>query len=171
VVRTLPGIRDARVLPHMDEETGRSLLSCHVLVDERSLDEITHTERARRWREQLAKYLPRPMIPERWHITDRLPLAANGKWDRDAVTADSSGGGHAATAVRQAWAEVLGFDGFSEDAGFFDLGGHSVNAITLLNRIREQFAVDYPMVEFFADPTVRGMVSRLSVRGRAWGGR
>ena len=31
------------------------------------------------------------------------------------------------------------------DASFFDLGGHSISAIRLVNRVREVFGADYPL--------------------------
>ncbi|MTD54461.1 non-ribosomal peptide synthetase [Amycolatopsis pithecellobii] len=154
-VRTLPGVRDARVLPRVDEASGRELLVCQVLAD-RDTDE---TELVRRWRAALAELLPRPMVPERWQVVDELPLSGNGKWDRHASTP-------VAGTIRELWAEVLGVDGFADDARFFDLGGHSLTVVALLNRIRERLAAEYTFTEFFADPTVRGMATRLGARER-----
>src|SRR5262249_54463316 len=119
-------------------------------------------ERARRWRAGLAELLPQPMVPERWRVVDELPLTANGKWDRSGFARNGAADEPMTSAVRQEWDAELGVRGFADDARFFDLGGHSIKAITLLNRVRQRFGVHYPMPEFFADPTVRGMASRLA---------
>ncbi|MBB5159003.1 non-ribosomal peptide synthetase [Saccharopolyspora phatthalungensis] len=159
-VRTLPGVLDARVLAETDDATGRDLLACHVLAERTAADGLGETELARRWRAGLAELLPRPMVPERWLVVDRLPLTQNGKWARQAGQASDDD--RIAAAVRQVWAEVLGVDGFDDYARFFDLGGHSLNALTLLNRVRERFGAEYSLSEFFADPTVCGMASVLA---------
>ncbi|MER5549375.1 MupA/Atu3671 family FMN-dependent luciferase-like monooxygenase [Streptomyces sp. NPDC002589] len=166
-VRTLPGVRDARVLRSTDEATGRDLLSCHVLAEPSAVDGVDSVELARRWRAGLAELLPRPMVPERWQVVDELPLNPNGKWN--GAEDDNTAGDRIAEFVRAEWAEVLGVTGFDDHARFFDLGGHSLNAIVLLGRVRERLEVPYPLTEFFNDPTVAGMVTRLSGDGRVRG--
>ncbi|REH46881.1 acyl carrier protein [Kutzneria buriramensis] len=148
-VRKLPGIPDARVVAADGE------LICYIRSDE------PLAEQSARWRAQLAEVLPRPMVPLHWRVVREFPLNGNGKWDHHAP-ADLD----TRSAVRAEWAAVLGNREFADDTRFFDLGGHSVNAITLLNRIRTRFDTDYPLGEFFDAPTVAGMVARLSGRVR-----
>ena len=40
---------------------------------------------------------------------------------------------------------------------FFDLGGHSLTATTIVSRVRDALHVDVPLQCFFADPTVAGL--------------
>lgn len=148
-VRQLPGIPDARVVVSDGE------LTCYVRSDE------PLPEQSARWRAQLAEVLPRPMVPLHWRVVREFPLNGNGKWDQHAST---STGPDTRSTVRAEWTAVLGEREFADDTRFFDLGGHSVNAITLLNRVRTRFDTDYPIGEFFAAPTVDGMVARLSGR-------
>jgi acyl carrier protein len=152
-VRALPGIPDARVVASDGE------LTCYVRSDE------PLTEQSTRWRARLAEILPRPMVPLHWRVVREFPLNGNGKW-----THNGKPGGPAKpdtrSTVRAEWAAVLGAGEFADDTRFFDLGGHSVNAITLLNRVRARFDTDYSIGEFFAAPTVAGMVARLSGRVR-----
>ncbi|WSN14896.1 amino acid adenylation domain-containing protein [Micromonospora sp. NBC_01699] len=65
--------------------------------------------------------------------------------------------------VRALWAAEL--DRAPEQIGdassFFTLGGHSINALRLLNRVREATGVEYPALDFFRAPTVSAMVGRL----------
>jgi len=44
---------------------------------------------------------------------------------------------------------------------FFWLGGHSVLAIQMIARVREDFAVDLPATAFFDDPTPAGLARRV----------
>ncbi|MEU0393649.1 MupA/Atu3671 family FMN-dependent luciferase-like monooxygenase [Streptomyces sp. NPDC006208] len=72
-----------------------------------------------------------------------------------------------AQALREAWESVLGVAGFPEDANFFDLGGNSISAIRLVNRVRDTLDADFPLADFFADATLRAMVVRLAADGPA----
>jgi iturin family lipopeptide synthetase A len=160
-IRSLPGVRDARVVGDTDISTGHSELTCYVQSDEpREIHE---------WRLRLAELLPRPMIPQHWHIVGELPLTVNGKWDRQRTptTTAPTTSDDTTEIVRDIWAEVLETRAVTDDADFFNLGGHSLSAVVLLNRIREQFGVRYRMGEFFDDRTVRAMVNRLSTKGVA----
>ncbi|MFJ6439532.1 MupA/Atu3671 family FMN-dependent luciferase-like monooxygenase [Streptomyces sp. NPDC091649] len=105
------------------------------------------------------------------------PLAAaevTGPADAAEVTgpADAAGsaggagpdGGAAPAAVllREVWESVLGLRGFPADGNFFDLGGNSIGAIRLVNRVRDALGTDYPLADFFADATLRAMTEQLT---------
>ncbi|MEU7203520.1 MupA/Atu3671 family FMN-dependent luciferase-like monooxygenase [Streptomyces sp. NPDC045470] len=66
--------------------------------------------------------------------------------------------------LRALWADAfdLTADAIGPDASFFDLGGHSIAAIRLVNRAREVFGQEYPMVRFYQEPTVRAMAAYLA---------
>ncbi|MCP5046611.1 MAG: hypothetical protein GY940_05540, partial [bacterium] len=59
----------------------------------------------------------------------------------------------------QAWADVLGVEKetIGTDVNFFQLGGHSLNAITLSARIHKIFDVAIPLAELFKTPTIKGL--------------
>ncbi|MFI7287511.1 MupA/Atu3671 family FMN-dependent luciferase-like monooxygenase [Streptomyces anulatus] len=67
-----------------------------------------------------------------------------------------------AVLLREAWESVLGLRGFAADSNFFDLGGNSIAAIRLVNRVRDTLGVDYPLADFFADATLRAMTGQLT---------
>ncbi len=101
-------------------------------------------------RDQLAKELPRYMVPSAIHWRKTLPLTENGKIDRKALLAlagklDVAEQRHEepSTATEHwlaaAWAEVLGIpkDQIGKRDHFFDLGGTSLSVLKLaiaLNR-------------------------------------
>src|SRR5436309_14589568 len=85
------------------------------------------------------------MVPSTFHWRETLPLTANGKVDRKALTAlagelDAAGQDHdgPSTATEHrlaaAWAEVLGIpkDQIGRRDHFFELGGTSLAALKLL---------------------------------------
>ena len=59
------------------------------------------------------------------------------------------------------WQEVLGLGRVGVHDDFFELGGNSINATMLANRIRTRFDVELPIVSIFRAPTVSGLVDLL----------
>jgi len=96
-------------------------------------------------RDRLGDSLPEYMVPSAYHWRESLPLTANGKIDRKALTAiagelevaeQDHDGPSTATEHRlaAAWADVLGIpkDQIGRRDHFFDLGGTSLSAVKLV---------------------------------------
>src|SRR5881296_1594429 len=96
-------------------------------------------------RDRLGESLPEYMVPSAYHWRESLPLTANGKIDRKALTAiagelevaeQDHDGPSTATEHRlaAAWADVLGIpkDQIGRRDHFFDLGGTSLSAVKLV---------------------------------------
>ncbi|BCL24385.1 amino acid adenylation domain-containing protein [Streptomyces tuirus] len=85
------------------------------------------------------------MVPAHIVVMEEFPLTANGKLDRNALPEPTSQAGplvHPATdderAVCAAVAEVLRLEEVGVDQDFFQLGGDSILAISLLSALRER---------------------------------
>jgi len=63
--------------------------------------------------------------------------------------------------VRDLWREVLDFPTLSLDDNFFDVGGHSLLAVSLLKRVNDQLGSQLPLSLLFEAPTPREMLLRL----------
>jgi acyl carrier protein len=59
--------------------------------------------------------------------------------------------------IADTWAEVLGVERVGAGDNFFDLGGHSLQATTVVTRLRGAFKVALPLKKFFEEPTVSGL--------------
>jgi amino acid adenylation domain-containing protein len=121
-------------------------------------------------RRAAAEQLPEYMIPTVLLPLDRFPLTTNGKVDRAALPAPvrpqpTTGGGGPLTETEQkvaaAWCELLGIDRVGPDDNFFDLGGQSVLAISLVAYLRRRGVRRVPLVAVFRHPVLRQFATYL----------
>ena len=57
--------------------------------------------------------------------------------------------------VASAWARSFGFDRVGRNDDFFQLGGHSLMALEIMNEMRRRFSVNLALPDLFDNPTVR----------------
>ncbi len=106
-----------------------------------------------------------------------LPLTANGKVDRQALSAaaDPAAAEEAAVPLRpltQAeevvagiFARLLGIPPIADpDADFFELGGHSLLATRALSLLRQAFGIDLELRALFDERTVSRLARRIAER-------
>jgi len=123
------------------------------------------TDGVHRW---LRERLPTQLVPARLILLDRLPTTPSGKLDRRALpapperpTAAVSGGREGRLCML--FESVLGTPvGPHED--FFAVGGHSLSALRLVNRIREDLGTTLTVADVFAAPTPAALTRLLDDR-------
>jgi acyl carrier protein len=59
------------------------------------------------------------------------------------------------------WIALLRVDRVGRLDNYFKLGGHSLSAVQLAFRIREQIGIDIPMRAFFNNPTLKGLAATI----------
>ncbi|MFF5482895.1 MupA/Atu3671 family FMN-dependent luciferase-like monooxygenase [Streptomyces sp. NPDC012935] len=179
----LDGVREAAVLARRNDRGDAYLAAYAVpadLIGDAADDRQAYADLLA---EELAARLPEYLVPRAWRVLTALPVSGNGKLDRSALPAPDlvtsaptrtpSAVGDAPAAgrptgierrVRELWAEEFGVDadGIAADASFFDLGGHSITAMRLVNRVREDFGTEYPMLSFYQEPTPGAMTAHLA---------
>ncbi|MEW1632094.1 phosphopantetheine-binding protein [Streptomyces sp. NPDC089173] len=60
------------------------------------------------------------------------------------------------------WSELLRVDRIGRDDNFFDLGGHSLHAATLIARLRARTGADLPLLAVFSGPTVAELAEQVA---------
>ncbi|AKK30174.1 non-ribosomal peptide synthetase [Mycobacterium sp. EPa45] len=125
-------------------------------------------------RSALTKELPTHMVPQHFEAVDRIPYTVGGKVDRSALTrrlvaAVAAGTEHrppsgpVQSALAAIITDVLGATRVGVDDDFFALGGDSVQATTVVARIRQRLDVAAVSVaDIFAGRTVEALAHRLS---------
>ena len=164
-----PAVREAVVAAIPEDQSMRLVAYC--VPQPGSENERFPT--AAELREFLKSELPDYMVPATFLQLDCLPLTANGKVDRRALPApDRSqldiGACYVAprndseSVLAGIWQQVLKLERVGAHDNFFDLGGDSLQLIRVKNQIREELAVDLPVVELFRYPTVDSLSRFLS---------
>ena len=127
-------------------------------------------------REWCAQTLPGYLVPEAWILLDALPTTPNGKIDRKSLPGLEAAGGVATgttTApatdterkVAAIFGEVLELPGVGVDASFFDLGGHSLRALRVVLKIRDELGVDVGVAALIRASTVRRLAEVIDRSG------
>jgi acyl carrier protein len=110
----------------------------------------------------LAERLPDHLVPAVVELP-ALPLTANGKLDRAALTPATvvEPRTDAEQAVYAIWREVLADRRFGVTDDFFAAGGHSLAAGQIMARVRGEFGVDLPLAALFEANTVAALAERV----------
>lgn len=167
----LPGVRQAVVKFWPDTGT-EGLLAAYWVADGETADLDSA-----RFAAALRRQLPEAMIPGVFTRLEQLPLSANGKPDVAGLPRPQQLGTEQLPPqtdqqrlLAQIWRDTLNL---SELPGirdnFFALGGHSLIAIRIVNRIRQQTGIELPLVALFEYPTVEALADRLAPRTDADG--
>ncbi|MFX0592109.1 amino acid adenylation domain-containing protein [Melissospora conviva] len=139
----------------------------------------------RAWAEER---LPGHLRPALYHLLPALPLTANGKLDRAALTAANpaavarhappaalpAGAAPAAEStvagLARLWGDLLGTPAPEADADFFALGGNSLLATRMTFLVTERFGVELPLRRVYDNPGLTALAAeidrRISTGGR-----
>jgi len=98
-------------------------------------------------------------------VLERFPLTAHGKIDRKGLPQPEGQTGKEYRAPRTPeeeilcglFAAVLGMERVGLTDNFFEMGGDSLRATRLANRVRSAMGVDLPIRILFEAPTVEGL--------------
>ena len=128
------------------------------------------------WRRYLEAELPPYMVPARFIELDALPMNANGKLDRRALPDPeqvrpklehpyASPRSSSESLVARLWQDTLDLDRVGVHDGFFELGGDSLMAMQVLNRLRHATGVDLGFQQLLEAESVESL-ARLIERPR-----
>ncbi|MFC7813261.1 amino acid adenylation domain-containing protein [Streptomyces sp. NPDC057367] len=157
VLSRCPGVADAVVVAGTNGR-GEPCLVGHVTPD-RSTGSAHSSRLGVHAREFVSRYLPAHAVPAVVMVAAEFPLSPTGKVDRRALPApafDASASrprSPAEAALCTLFADVLGVDEVGPDDGFFDLGGHSLMATTLVSRVRTALGAELGVSALFEAPT------------------
>jgi amino acid adenylation domain-containing protein len=166
VLRQHPQIQENIVLVREDEPGDRRLVAYLVTNEniELSIGDL---------RTFLRKKLPDYMVPSAFIRLDALPLNANGKIDRAALpTPDDPISQLRQTYVApraelernlaKIWQETLRIAAVGVEDNFFDLGGHSLLLVRVVQEIQNSLGLEVSLMEMFEHPTIASLSRHLT---------
>ena len=126
-------------------------------------------------RSYLKQNLPDYMLPSAMVELEALPLTPNGKVDRKALPKPDFQSTASTAAVQprdeveeklqKIWQGILQTGPMGITDNFFDLGGHSLMAVRLVNEIKKTTGIEIPLTELFQGATIEHLAKL--VRGTA----
>jgi tyrocidine synthetase-3 len=165
---SLEQVSSCVVVVKEEPDTGRKYLAAYVVLEGIGVREVKRL---------LSGQLPQYMMP-RLVVLDALPLMPNGKVDRDRLPEpEEIGGGRGLDSsdnylpptnevereLVEIWAGLLGLE--EETIGiednFFERGGHSLKATTMMSLIHKKLNVKIELVEIFKHPFIRDIARRI----------
>jgi amino acid adenylation domain-containing protein len=127
-------------------------------------------------RNSLRNKLPAYMIPDQFIQVDSFPLLKNGKIDKNSLTKSysttiNSGFEYVAPTspseimLTEIWCDLLALEktkiGIKDN--FFDIGGHSLKATTLINKIKLHFELKINLIDVFQKPSIEEMAKEIDL--------
>jgi thioester reductase-like protein len=123
------------------------------------------------WRARVSDAVPDLIVPEVM-LVDAIPRGDDGApdWIALAETASAESARTSDTVAPRSeleqqlvaiWEDVLDVRGIGVRDSFFELGGHSLLLIHLIGRVRNRYAVDFPLTEFVTELTIERMAELI----------
>ncbi|SFB46080.1 non-ribosomal peptide synthetase, partial [Clostridium frigidicarnis] len=150
-------IKEAAVLVKENKDNEKYI--CAYVVRENSLEELD-------LKGYLRETLPEYMVPAYFVQLEKMPLTANGKLDRKALSQSSfdvalkeyeAPRNEVEDTLTKIWSEVLGINKIGINDNFFEIGGHSLKAMTIISKIHKETNKEIPLKELFKSPTIKGL--------------
>lgn len=164
-----PKINNAVVVP-LEDKDGDSYLAAYFVTNKVSGSDSKEIKgdtgiKTSELREFLAKTVPDYMVPSYFIPLDSIPLTPNGKIDRKSLP-DPKGiiagevkyqapNDEIEKELTEIWQKVLSIERIGIYDNFFVLGGHSLNAITLISQINKEYSVELSVLDIFDKPTIK----------------
>jgi amino acid adenylation domain-containing protein len=167
-LRHHPAVHDAVVVAH-EANPGDTRLIAY-LVPAQNQGVVSALQ------EHVTRNLPAFMLPSTFVWLDALPLTPNGKVDRRALPAPDLAKRTSEDSfvppvsmihhlLCQIWEDLLNIRPIGIKDNFFYIGGHSLLAARLVDRIEQVFGKRLPLTTLFASPTIEQLACALQTEG------
>lgn len=159
-IRKLNDMMDAVVLVQEDRQGEKAVFAYYVAKKEIAPKEL---------KLELSNVLPDYMVPDYMMQIDSIPVTKNGKIDKKALPDILVGNENEyvapkteyETCICQVFGEILGLEKVSVEDNFFAIGGHSLRATKVVNRVEELTGIPLPLRVIFTAKTAKNIASYM----------
>ncbi|HEL1323719.1 TPA: AMP-binding protein, partial [Streptococcus equi subsp. zooepidemicus] len=141
--------------------------------------------------ERIKNKLPVYMIPQEIHKVEKIPVTENGKVDKKKLLADAISykqndleladnllseqqldetekrhDENLLVEIRQIFSSILDVNDFSNDSTIFELGGDSINIVSIQKKIAKKYGVSLKIIDVFEYNTVNKLVNFLESKNK-----
>ncbi|MDB3936082.1 condensation domain-containing protein [Granulosicoccus sp.] len=128
-----------------------------------SLSGVHHVNVDLDWSVTTENNIGKDAVPANLYDPEKLPDPEKLRSENDPLQDDNTQGGAEGKVrerVRTIWCDETGLQTISNDDDYFSLGGTSLTALVIANRLKDEFSVEVDMEMIFENPTV-GKLSRV----------
>ena len=181
-LHTIADIKESVVEAHEDRP-GNQRLVAYVVPKTKSFNKNVLSEQSKPrvskeqiqdWKQAIRRQLPDYMVPENFIILTELPLTPSRKIDRKALPKFILNGiesqidyveprNEMERLVAAIWKEVVGLDKINIYDNFFEIGGHSLSAIQIMNRLEKETGKRLPPAALFKHSSIEKLAKLLPV--------
>ena len=167
ILKNYPQIAQAIVILY--KENDDAFLVAYLVSDAAGVP-VLPLPNSEQLRETLAHFLPDYMIPSHFQYLDSMPLTVHGKVDRKALPAPQLGEikndfeapiNETEKILCRLFGELVGIDNVGVNDDFFHIGGHSLLAIKLIARFKDETGASIPMDQLFEHATPKILASLI----------
>ncbi len=162
-----PSVENALTLAYEEAHDSTQKYLCSYIIG--SNDIATNDLRS-----FLASQVPSYMVSSYFIFLKEFPLMSSGKVNRKALPLPSLDGlnsdihfehpkNESEEILQTLWSEILRLDQSSigRTSNFFEMGGHSLKAMQLFGKIKQQFGVVLSFASLFENPTIEHLASEI----------
>jgi amino acid adenylation domain-containing protein len=164
VMRSSPDVDEA-VVTYRESGQGRWMLGGYITIAESCGNGADHCLAS--LNEYLGLRLPEYMIPDNIQCLDSIPTRLNGKIDYDGLPLPEIGldAVPPQTPLEEKlfriWSDILRTTDFGTEHKFFNLGGNSLNVLSLISLVHREFDKKLTLQEIFRHDTIKKQAELL----------
>lgn len=156
VIKKLSSLSKVAVLCKPNKDSEKEICCYYISENDLDVDAL---------RNELRKELPEYMLPVKYMRMDSFPTTATGKLDAknfpliDGVVIKKYDAPVNETQkfICEVYAEVLGIERVGINDNFFEIGGHSLRATKVINRINKELNTNITLKDIFSNSTPKAL--------------
>lgn len=145
---------------------GNVFISAYIILNSNDYPSKSREQILEEIRNYLSSQLPDYMIPQYITIVEKFQLNLNGKIDYKALPEPEvqkyiAPIDEIESMLSEIWCEILGVKKVGRKNKFLESGGHSLNVISLIFKVHQEYNVELPLAEVLNDITLEEMANYI----------